>query len=524
MKPYQTLETWNITKPSVSSSAGLVATQHHLASDVGAAVLAKGGNAVDAAVAAGLALGVVEPWMSGLGGGGFMQRYDAKTGAVEGIDFAMVSPQMTDPADYPLAGGAGQADTFNWPRVIEDRHTQGPYSIAVPGLAKGMGAALARWGSMSWAELIEPSLALAQFGLPIDWFATQKIAHNARDLSKYPTSRAVYLPDGLPPVAGLDGSVDGLALDALAATYEQLRRNGPEDLYGGSLAKALVEDAEQTGAQLRASDLRDYQAAEFTGEAFAYRDAKVWAPIGLNAGPSLRRALELTESSWSAKAGQSQANSAAYCAYAQALLTAYGERLETMGVGEGTDPGATTHLSVVDREGNIVTWTQTVMSAFGSKVVFPRTGLTMNNGMMWFDPRPNKPNSIRPGVRPLSNMCPTIVERADGLKFAIGACGGRRIFPAVFQLISFLVDFNLTLDEAMHLPRIDVSGTHDVAADVNISSEAMDALSRQFNVTPVTHGVYPNRFALPNIVASKPEGGFVGSAFVMSPTAKVSAV
>ncbi|MEM7254162.1 MAG: gamma-glutamyltransferase [Pseudomonadota bacterium] len=519
MKPYQNIETWKISKPVVRSENGLVSSQHYLATEAGSQVLAAGGNAVDAAIATGLALGIVEPWMSGLGGGGFMQFYDASRREVYGLDFAMVAPQGVNPADYPLVGGEGEADTFNWPTVFEDRHTQGPYSIAVPGLAAGMAEAHARWATKTWRELIEPSLALAEFGLPIDWFATQKIAHNARPLRQYPTSAAVYLPDGLPPVAPLNGEVMGLPLDALRKTYQRLADVGPTDMYAGELASDIVADSNEVRAQIAAADLEAYKALPFDGEALAYRDAKIWAPIGLNAGPSLRRALELLEAGWSADADMP--NGVAFAAYADALLVAYRERLERMGVGETSDPGATTHLGVVDNAGNIVTWTQTVMSAFGSRVVFPRTGLTMNNGMMWFDPRPHQPNSIRPGVRPLSNMCPTIVERADGFRFAIGACGGRRIFPSVFQLISFLVDYPMSLDDAIHHPRIDVSGTNAVAADNRLDGDVLSKLSERYDVMPVTHGIYPNRFALPNVVGQTGSGEFVGGAFVYSPTALV---
>ena len=318
-----------------------------------------------------------------------------------------------------------------------------------------MERALQRWGTMTWEELIAPSVELVEFGLPIDWFASQKIAQSARELMRYPTNQAVYLPEGLPPVLSVEGVVNALPLKALAQTYRRLKQTGPEDLYQGQLAQWLVAGAEQTGAEITERDLDRYEVQLFTSEPFIYQGAKIWAPVGLNAGPSLRRALALLEKnhSHSSLSRSSLPGPEVYIAYAEVLQQAYRERLEKMGASETGDPGATTHLGVIDRGGNIVSWTQTVMPAFGSKVVFPRTGLTMNNAMMWFDPRPNRPSSISPGVHPLSNMCPTIVERADGLRFAIGACGGRRIFPAVFQLIAFLVDYSLELDEAMHLPR-----------------------------------------------------------------------
>ncbi|MGK0172317.1 MAG: gamma-glutamyltranspeptidase/glutathione hydrolase, partial [Gammaproteobacteria bacterium] len=416
MKPYQTRETWRITKPVVRGSRGLVSTQHYLASEAGARVLRDGGNAVDAAVAAGLALGVVEPWMSGIGGGGFMQYYDAATGRVQGIDFAMASPAGLDPADYPLATGTNSGDKFNWPSVLDDRHTTGPYSIAVPGYLCGVQCALETFGTRSFSELIQPALELARFGLPLDWTATLKITNSARDLRKYEASRGMYLPDGLPPVGPVSGEVSGLPWGNLVGTYERLASAGPSDFYGGELAVALDQDAREIGSSVRASDLSAYGAETFDGVPIKYRDATIWAPQGMNAGPSLARALQLVSERFDPEPGATP-SAKTYGAYADVLLEVYADRLAMMGVGSGS--GNTSHLGVVDAAGNIVTWTQTVMSAFGSKVVAPRTGITMNNGIMWFDPIPDRPNSIRPGVRPLSNMCPTIVERADGFRFAI---------------------------------------------------------------------------------------------------------
>jgi gamma-glutamyltranspeptidase/glutathione hydrolase len=514
MSPRSTLETWQVRKPAVTSSSGLVATQHYLASEVGAQVLREGGNAVDAAIATGLAIGVVEPWMSGIGGGGFMQYFDSAKGTVTGIDFAMVSPLATDPDDYPLSGGVSGMDVFNWPSVIEDRNAKGPYSIAVPGHISGVAKALERYGTWSWRQVIEPAVQLARFGLPIDWFATLKIANFARDLAVYPSSREVYLADGLPPVGPVDGRILGMPWGNLTSTYERLQQSGPDDYYSGALAEDIARDAD---------DLAAYEALYFETESFAYRDARIWAPSGLNAGPSLRMALEsLSETSIAESRGPDAGPGIdAYRAWARSLLGAYDYRLRNLGVGAGADGGNTTHLGVVDGAGNIVSWTQTVMSGFGSKVVFPRTGMTLNNGMMWFDPVAGRPNSIRPGVRPLSNMCPTIVELGNGFRFAIGACGGRKIFPAVFQLISLMVDFGMSVEEAMHCPRLDVSGTQTVTLDDRVSSTIIDSMSEEFEITVAAHGVYPNLFALPNIVGLGSDG-FTGGAFIMSPTAKVA--
>ena len=171
----------------------------------------------------------------------------------------------------------------------------------------------------------------------------------------------------------------------------------------------------------------------------------------------------------------------------------------------------------------MVALTQTLLSIFGSRVVLPGTGVLMNNGMMWFDPRPGRPNSIAPGKWPLSNMCPTVVERADGLRFAAGASGGRRILPAVFQLVSFLVDYAMSMEEAMHTPRIDASGAARVTADRALPADVLDALARHHDLLVARHGVYPAFYASPNLAGYESAGGMaVGAACVTSPWARAA--
>ncbi len=158
-------------------------------------------------------------------------------------------------------------------------------------------------------------------------------------------------------------------------------------------------------------------------------------------------------------------DAAAYTEYALALQSAYRERLSDMGDADGRRalgaehlaPACTTHFSVVDKDGNMAAVTQTLLSTFGSKFVTPKTGLTMNNGIMWFDPTQGVPNSLAPGKRCLTNYTPVVAQAADGRRFAVGASGGRRILPAVAQLLSFVMDYGMDLDTAIHTPRIDAS-------------------------------------------------------------------
>jgi gamma-glutamyltranspeptidase/glutathione hydrolase len=356
--------------------------------------------------------------------------------------------------------------------------------------------------------------------MAVDWYATLKIAAGAASLAKFAASAAAYLPGGHVPVGEWGGPIPRIRLGRLAETLARLAEAGPRDFYEGDIAAALVEDLAAGGSRISRDDFAGYQARIVAADSRRYRDATVFTAPGLTAGPSLQRALELL----SARLTPGQAPDAtAFAAYVQSLMQSYAERLETMGdADESKGPSCTTHMSVVDKDGNFVALTQTLLSLFGSKVALPQTGVMMNNGIMWFDPRPGRPNSIRPGRRPLSNMCPTWLRRDDGLQVALGASGGRRIFPALFQLISFLVDYRMSLEEAAHHGRVDVSGTETVLVDHRLASPVRQALSGKFRTEEVQNGVFPALFACPNIVARKPDGGFVGAAYVPSPWAKVA--
>ncbi|MFO1349370.1 MAG: gamma-glutamyltransferase [Gammaproteobacteria bacterium] len=515
-------ETWTIAKPAVENRYGLVASHHYVASQIGAAVLRAGGNAVDAAVAASFAIATQEPWMSGLGGGGQMLIYRASENFTHAVDFGMVAPAALNPADYPLASGKG-ADLFQWPAVLEDRNIKGYYAMAVPGYVAGMAAALERFGTRGWAEAIAPAIELAQDGLAVDWYATLKIATAARDLSRFPESRDTYLPNGFPPVGEWGGPLPRIKLGRLADTLARLGKAGPRDFYTGDLARAVIADVQAGGGSLTLADLARYQARVLAAGATNYRGATVFYAPGLSAGPTLSQALASLSQRLTPIA---RPDASAYCAYAESLLESYAERLATLGDSdESSHSSCTTHISVVDREGNLVALTQTLLSVFGSRVMLPATGILMNNGIMWFDPRAGKPNSLAPGKCPLSNMCPTIVQRGDGFHFATGASGGRRIMPAVLQLASFMVDYGMDIDAAFRQPRLDVSGSDLVTLDDKLAPDIADVLASRFQTQRAPHGVYPALFACPNAVGHELQSGMKsGAAFIPSPWAQVAGV
>jgi gamma-glutamyltranspeptidase / glutathione hydrolase len=460
------------------------------------------------AVATAFALGVIEPWMSGIGGGGLLV-YAPAAGPVTVVDFTMEAPAGLDPARYALTGAASRS-FFAWPQVEGDRNLEGWESILVPGAVDGLGLALERFGRKSLAEAIQPALRLAEDGMPIDWHTTLAITISAAELARYPSSRAHYLPDGLPPVA-VEGAPRRLPLPGLAATYRRIAAAGRRDFYEGALAAAIVAELAEGGSAIRADDLACYRATVKAPLAFDYRDVRVHVAPDLTGGPTLAQILgACTER---LRPGD-EPDPQTYAVYAAACREAFTERLARIGHAAG---GNTTHLSVVDRDGNIAALTNTLLSRFGSKVLLPRTGITMNNGAMWFDPVPGRPNSIAPGKRPLANMCPAVLTRRGAPWAGLGACGGRKIIPAVAQLVSFLVDYAMPLDRAYATPRIDASGA-TITCDPRLGRATIDAIAREHPIEVAADGVYPNRYAIPSSVL---RDGRInrGMAYPLSPVA-----
>ncbi len=509
------VQNWHVRKPVARSRGGIVATQNRIAGEAGAKVLAGGGNAVDAAVATGFALAAVEPWNSGLGGVGFMLVYLAQENRVEVVDFGPISPRGLDPAAYPLTGGF-TSDLFTWPTVRDDRNVHGPNSIAVPGHVAGLSLALEKFGTLPFADVMRPAIALADLGIAADWFLTLKVATSAHELARYPTTKDIWLPHGYPPVTAPGAALGRLVLKGLATTMRRLSDAGPRDFYEGDVAASIARDVKAMGGDLALEDLRNYHARIVKPLETRYRGAQLALAPGLTAGPTLQRALSGLQE---AKLRSGGPHADAFLAYARVLREGYAERLATMGeTSDHRDPSSTTHLNVVDRHGNMVALTQTLLSVFGSKVVLPATGVLMNNGIMWFDPRPGSPNSLAPGKRPLTNMCPMIARRDGKAWFAIGASGGRKILPAVFQVASFLIDHGMSLEDAFHQPRIDASGGETVSLDPRLPEVVRTALSEQFPTVETELVVYPANYACPSAVLRDPaEGMHFGVSDVMSP-------
>ncbi len=513
------MEYWSIHKPAVRSHGGIVVAQHAEAARVGADVLARGGNAIDAAIACGFALGAVEPWMSGVGGCGFMTVYLAKEKKSYAVEFGVRASETLRPEDYPLSRGF-DSDLFAWPGVLDNRNVLGPLSVAVPGYVAGVAMALERFGSWHWADVLEPAVKLARSGFTADWYSSLKIASSAKDLARFESSRSVYLPDGHVPMGQWAAAPPTVRINGLATTLQELADAGPEAFYRGKLAQRILDDCTSVGISLTQGDLANYQARTEVLTGAPFRNGTIFAPQGLCAGPTLTRALANFEGSLDAVPGEP--NAAYYGALARGLEEAYTYRLANMGHSpDGRASASTTHLNVIDRDGNVVSLTQTLLSIFGSKLMLPATGILMNNGIMWFDPQAGRPNSLMPGMQPLSNMCPAIVVSPTGSIFAAGASGGRRIVSSVMQLIAFMSDFGMDPQWAMHQPRIDVSGSGQVLIDMALDQHVQDSLRAAFgDVAVAQHGVFPSMFSCPSIALWDPkERCSMGSAFVTSPAA-----
>lgn len=509
------VQNWNVSKPFARARGGIVTSQNRIASNAGAQILAASGNAIDAAVATGLALATVEPWNSGLGGVGFMLVYLAKEDRVHVVDFGPISPYGLNPADYPMTGGT-TSDLFTWPTVQDDRNVHGPMSIAIPGHVDGLSTALAKFGTLPFKEVIQPAIGLADEGIAVDWYLTLKTATMARELARYPSTREAWLPGGFPPVTAAGAPLQRLKLTGLATTLRRLAEAGPRDFYEGEIASGIIQDLKAMGGNLSAADLKNFHARIVAPMETTYGPAQLALAPELTAGPTMLRALAPLRN-LRFETGGPKAD--AFVAYAGALRDAYAERLTSMGdTSDRRDPSTTTHLNVIDRHGNMVALTQTLLSVFGSKVVLPSSGVLMNNGIMWFDPRPDSPNHLAPGKRALSNMCPVIARRNGKAWFAIGASGGRKILPAVYQISSFLIDHEMTLADAFHQPRIDASGGDTVGVDPRHPDTVQSALAGKFLVQPSELLVYPTNFACPSAVLRDPESGeHFGISDVMSP-------
>lgn len=478
------------TREPVRGQHAMVASQHELASRIGTEIMKKGGNAVDAAIAVGLALAVVYPEAGNIGGGGFMLIRTAK-GDAHVIDYREMAPKSAMRDMYlDKSGELMKGDGSS---------TVGYRASGVPGTLAGFDMAFKKYGSgtIKWPDLVEPARLLAQNGYMLTYRQSELFKTYKDTLSICQDSNSVFLNNG----KGFDEG-DVLRQPELAKTLGRIQRNGAAEFYTGRTAKMIADDMNAHGGLITADDLKNYRAVERTPLQGSYRGNTVISlPPPSSGGTVMLEVLNILEG-YDIRGMQS--NSAAkYHVLTEAMRRAFADRAEFMGdpdftnvpvsslvdksysqkrrssidlnrasnskdIGHGEigdESMDTTHFTVVDPAGNVVTNTYTLNDLYGSRVTIKGTGILMNDEMDDFASRPGKPNmygliqgernAIQGGKRPLSSMTPTIVLRKDGsFWFALGARGGPRIITSVFQTIINVIDHNMNLQAAIDAPRI----------------------------------------------------------------------
>jgi gamma-glutamyltranspeptidase/glutathione hydrolase len=487
----------------VRATGGMVASEQRLASEVGAEILRQGGNAVDAAVAVGFALAVVLPNAGNLGGGGFMLIRDAKTGYMNALDFRETAP------------AAARRDMFldQQGQVIPGKSTITPYSVAVPGTVAGLISASQQFGTLPLEKLLAPAIRLAEDGFVVSAVLAQQFALQRRHLERWPSTREVFFkrkPD-VPECIVQDCPTSSLVTYAagerlfqpdLAKTLGLIARLGLDGFYKGSVAQHIVDTLSASTRPMSLEDLATYRIAMREPTRGHYRGYDIYSmPAPSSGGVHLIQMLNILERFPLTEFGPGSAQTihliaeSARLAYAdrseylgdpdftkvpQRGLTskAYADTLATRinheratpskevrpGPARDFESDQTTHFSVMDALGNVVSCTYTLNLNFGSGIVARGTGVLLNNEMDDFSAKPGVPNAfgllggsanaIEPGKRPLSSMTPVIVLKEGKPWLATGTPGGARIITTVLQTILNTIDFKMNIAEALSMPRV----------------------------------------------------------------------
>ena len=469
----------------VTATDGMVATTDEYASRVGVGVLARGGNAVDAAVATGLALAVVNPEAGNLGGGGFLMVRLAD-GSVHALDHREKAPIAATRDMYLDEDGN-----------VTDRSVVGHLAAGVPGTVAGLWEAHQRFGSLAWADLVEPSIRLANgFEVTTRLVSTLEAAQNG--IRAFPASTRVFLPGNEVPRIG-----DTFSQPDLAAVLTRLRDQGPDDFYRGETAALIAAEMERGGGIITLEDLARYEAVWRDPVAFVYRGHAVYSMPPPSSGGVTMAAIANQVERWDLAALGWNGPDAIHI-MAEAFRRAYADRNEYLadpdfvqmplaeltsreyaetraatismeratpseqvrpGVEAFLDESHTTHYSVVDGDGNAVAVTTSVNSWYGGKVVVDGAGFFLNNTMDDFSAKPGTPNqfglvqgernAVASEKRMLSAMSPTIVEDSEGALFLVsGTPGGATIITTVLQTIFNVIDHGMNVVQAVHAPRV----------------------------------------------------------------------
>ena len=468
----------------IGAPNGMVVTAQHLATKVGVDVLKKGGNAIDAAVAVGYALAVVYPAAGNLGGGGFM-TIELADGRKTFLDFREKAPLAAKPDMYLDASG----------NVIKGASTLGHLAVGVPGSVSGMEMAREKYGTMKRADLLSPAIRLAEKGFELQQGDVDMFRVAAKDLANDAPSSKIFLVNGDAPPAG-----HKLVQKDLAKTLRLISKKGTAGFYFGPTAVAIAASSKAGKGIVTEQDLAQYKTREMPPVECDYRGYHVVsAPPPSSGGVVICEILNVLEGYPLKELGFRSAQAIHYQvetmrhAYMdrnsylgdpdfvknpldRLLDKAYAEKIRAAidpmkaGVSKDIKPGVpphegvnTTHYSIVDNAGNAVAVTYTLNDWFGARVTAAGTGVLLNNEMDDFTVKAGVPNmyglvqgeanAIAPGKRPLSSMSPTIVNKDGRVAIVLGTPGGSRIITAVVHTILNLIDYGMTLQEAVDAPR-----------------------------------------------------------------------
>lgn len=469
---------------SQRSENGMVVSANSLASDVGASILKKGGNAVDAAVATAFALAVTYPAAGNIGGGGFMVIHLAD-GKNTTIDFRETAPAKSFKNMYLDENG-----NFN-PKLSQEGWT----STGVPGTVAGLLYTLEKYGTMKLAEVIQPAIDLAENGFELDYSSAEYLKGSIGDFLKYESSRKIFTKNGEPFQPG-----DSLVQKDLANTLKLIRDKGRNGFYSGEVANKFIEESDKNNGCFTKSDLENYKPVErepLTGDYKGYKIVAMGPPS--SGGIIILQALNLTayynfsKAEWGsskyihtlteifkhvfADRAKHMGDSDFYPVPVDFLLSPRYAKIIHDSISDKATPSAeiypgepamleheeTTHFSVADKFGNAVSTTYTLNGAFGNKIVVDGLGFLLNNEMDDFSAKPGEPNqfglvgseanSIQPGKRMLSSMSPTIVLKDEKPFLVIGSPGGSTIPTATLQVLLNVVEFGMGIERAIALPR-----------------------------------------------------------------------
>jgi len=469
----------------LESNSGMVVTSQHLASEVGAAILREGGNAIDAAVGVGYALAVTHPCCGNLGGGGFMVIHFAE-GKNTFINFRERAP-LAARADMLLDAQGN---------VVSNRSLTGYLAVGVPGTVMGLETARQKYGTLPRARLIAPAIKLAEDGFVLTRGDVDVLAEGNQAFREQPNVAAIFLNHGKPFEPG-----DRLTQKDLAATLRAISRGGPDAFYHGAIAAAVSSASRANGGLLTSEDFAAYTATESAPVSCTYRGYTILsAPPPSSGGITLCEMLQVLEG-YPLKAMGFHSSAAVHVmteamrhAYrdrntylgdpafidnptARLLSAPYAESIRAQiqpgratpsaalpGLAAAVEHATTTHYSVVDRLGNAVAVTYTINESFGAKVIAGNTGFLLNDEMDDFTAKPGvanvfglvqgNANAVAAGKRPLSSMTPTLVFKDGKPVLVVGTPGGSRIITTVLEVIVNFIDHGMTLQEAVDAPRI----------------------------------------------------------------------